>query len=72
VATASDYVGVATVTFWVQTTRIAAGTLQPDGTWRATVNTSAYANGSYAITAKATDAAGNQGSSSPVTVQVAN
>lgn len=71
-ATASDNVGVTAVTFWVRTTLVGTGALQPDGSWQATVNTAGFANGTYDMTAKASDAAGNQGTSSPVTVQVAN
>jgi chitinase len=68
-AQASDNVGVARVEFYANGTLIATRTSAPFGfSW----NTAAFANGSYALSAKAYDAAGNVGQSAATAVTVAN
>lgn len=68
-ASATDNIGVTKVEFYANGTLLTATNVAPYGyTW----NTSAVANGSYTITAKAYDAAGNIGTSSGATVSVAN
>jgi hypothetical protein len=68
-ANAADNRGVATVRFFVD-----GALLAEDGTAPYSVpwNTVATADGSHTLTATARDAAGNQATSSPVTVTVAN
>ncbi|MGH9189995.1 MAG: Ig-like domain-containing protein, partial [Acidimicrobiales bacterium] len=69
-ATASDDVGVARVQFTVDGTNLGAAvtTLPFSITW----NTATTGNGSHVLRAQAYDAAGNVGTSGPVTVTVAN
>ncbi|MDD2309698.1 MAG: Ig-like domain-containing protein [Desulfuromonadaceae bacterium] len=68
-ATASDNVAVAKVEFYVNGTLQTSDTASPYSfSW----NTSSLVNGSYSITAKAYDAAGNVGQSSAVQVTVSN
>lgn len=57
-ATASDAVGVTSVVFRVNGSTIATDTSSP---YSATLDTTSYSNGSYTLTAVATDAVGNQG-----------
>ena len=66
-ATASDAVGVASVTFLVDTTVIATDTSSP---YSVSWDTRAVASGSHTLRAEARDAAANVGSSSAVTVTV--
>ncbi len=68
-ATATDAVGVASVSFYHGTTLISTDTTSP---YAATWDTTALANGSYSLTAKASDAAGNVGTSTAVSVTVNN
>lgn len=68
-ATASDNIGVTSVEFYRGSTLMASDSTSPYSySW----NTSAVANGSYVLTAKAYDAAGNVTTSSNVTVTVNN
>ncbi|UFS69117.1 Ig-like domain-containing protein [Geomonas sp. RF6] len=68
-ANATDAVGVTRVEFYVQGAIAATTTTAPYSfTW----NTASVANGSYTLTAKAYDAAGNIGRSGTVTVTVSN
>ena len=69
-ANASDNVGVAGVQFYVNG---AAVSVEDSGApYGASWNTVAVANGSYVVTARARDVAGNVTTSAPVTVTVAN
>ena len=67
-ATATDNVGVSKVEFYVNGTLHSTDTAPYAFTW----NTSAIANGTYTLSAKAYDAAGNAGQSAGVTVTVNN
>ena len=69
-ATASDNIGVVGVQFYVNGT--ALGGDDTSAPYSASWNTVAVANGSYVLTARARDAAGNVTTSAPVTVTVAN
>jgi hypothetical protein len=66
---ASDNVGVTKVELYVNGTLQATDTASP---YTFSWNTTAVANGSYSLTAKAYDAAGNVGQSAAVTVTVSN
>ena len=67
-ATASDNVGVSGVQFLVNGTPVGAeDTTSPYGV---SFNTATVANGTYAVTARARDAAGNTTLSAPVTITV--
>jgi len=68
-ATASDNVGVSRVEFYYGTNLIATDDTAP---YSVTWNTTAVANGSYSLTAKAYDVAGNVGTSAAVSVTVQN
>lgn len=68
-AAASDDTGVTKVEFYVNGTLQTTDTAAP---YTFSWNTSALANGTYALTAKAYDAAGNVGQSSSVSVTVNN
>src|SRR5204863_210479 len=69
-ANASDNVGVAGVQFFADGAPIAAeDTTAP---YSVSVNTATTSNGSHTLTAVARDAAGNQTTSAPVTVNVSN
>ena len=68
-ATASDNVGVSRVEFYYGTNLIATDDTAP---YSVTWNTTAVANGSYSLTAKAYDVAGNVGTSAAVSVTVNN
>ena len=68
-ASASDNVGVSKVELYVNAVLQATDTTSP---YTFNWNTATLANGSYALTAKAYDAAGNVGLSSSVTVTVNN
>lgn len=68
-ATASDNIGVTKVEFYAGSTLLGATNISPYSySW----NTSTMANGSYSITAKAYDAAGNVTTSSAAAVQLSN
>jgi Subtilase family/Bacterial Ig domain len=71
-AQASDNVGVTSVTLYAGATRLGEMALQPNGTWSLTLNTRSYANGSYNVSARASDAAGNTRTSSSVNIRVSN
>jgi thermitase len=65
----SDNVGVTRVELWVNGTKVATDTTSPFAfAW----DTATYADGSHALVAKAYDAAGNVGTSSSVSVSLAN
>jgi hypothetical protein len=68
-ANASDAVGVSRVDFYAGTTLIGSDSSAP---YSVSWDTKSKANGSYSLTAKALDAAGNQGGSSAVSVNVSN
>ncbi|MCM6764544.1 Ig-like domain-containing protein, partial [Rathayibacter sp. ZW T2_19] len=68
-ARASDNVGVTGVSYWVGTTKLGDATLAADGTWQLPVNTAAFGVGTYPVTAKATDAAGNSTTSAMIALK---
>lgn len=68
-ASATDNVGVTSVTFAVDGTAIGTDTSAP---YEVPWNTTLTANGGHTLTAQAVDAAGNTGTSAPVGVTVAN
>src|SRR4029079_15309142 len=71
-ASAGDNVSVSGVQFYVNGTAVGAeDTTALDG-HRALWNTTTLANGSYAVTARARDAAGNVTTSQPVSFTVSN
>lgn len=69
---ATDAVGVTAVGVYVGTNKIADATKVSASEWRAPYDTRNIRNGTYAITAKATDAAGNVGTSSAVRLIIKN
>jgi hypothetical protein len=69
-AAAADNVGVAGVQFKLNGANL--GTEDTDAPYAIAWNTATVANGTYALTAVARDAAGNTTTSSPVTVTVSN
>ena len=68
-ATASDNIGVDSVDFYAGTTLIGSDNTAP---YSISWNTTTVANGTYSITAKAKDGAGNVGTSTSVSVTVSN
>lgn len=68
-ANASDNVGVTKVEFYAGTTLLGSDTTAP---YNLDWNTATVANGSYSLTTKAFDAAGNTASSTGVSVTVSN
>lgn len=68
-ASASDNVGVARVEFYAGTSLLGTATASP---YSISWNTTTVANGTYALTARAYDAANNLGTSATVTVTVNN
>ncbi len=72
VATATDNVGVVSVTYWSGSTRIATAARNAQGEWVASLDSRIYRNGSYVVTARATDAAGNVGTSAAITIVIRN
>jgi hypothetical protein len=68
-ASASDNVGVARVEFYAGTSLLGTATAAP---YSISWNTTSVANGTYALTTKAYDAANNVGTSSTVSVTVSN
>ncbi|HLL53506.1 MAG TPA: Ig-like domain-containing protein, partial [Myxococcaceae bacterium] len=68
-ASASDNVGVSKVEFYVGSSLVGTATAAP---YSVSWNSGSVANGSYAITSKAFDAAGNTGTSAAVSVTVSN
>ncbi|MFP2911115.1 S8 family serine peptidase [Pyxidicoccus sp. 3LFB2] len=68
-ASASDNVGVARVEFFAGTALVGTATAAP---YSVSWNTTSVANGTYALTTKAYDAANNVGTSSTVSVTVNN
>ncbi|MET0964882.1 MAG: Ig-like domain-containing protein, partial [Nakamurella sp.] len=72
-AGATDDVGVTGLTYWINgTTKVGDGVRQSSGSWDLTVNTKQLRNGTYGLTSRATDAAGNVGISSAIKVVVRN
>ncbi|MCM6764575.1 Ig-like domain-containing protein, partial [Rathayibacter sp. ZW T2_19] len=69
VAVASDDKGVAGVSYWVGTTKLGDAVLGEDGRYSLAVNTSAFAVGTYAVTAKAVDTDGNTTTSAPIALK---
>jgi hypothetical protein len=68
-ASASDNVGVTSVSFYIDSTLVGSDTSSPYSySWA----TTSYANGAHSIYAKANDAAGNVGTSSTISVTVSN
>lgn len=70
VATASDNVGVTGVQFKVDDANL--GGLDTTNTYSAPLDSTTLSNGSHTLTAVAFDAAGNQLTSAPITIQVSN
>lgn len=68
-ATASDNVGVSKVDFYIDGTAVGTVTSAP---YTLSFNSANLSNGSHSLTAKATDAAGNVGSSSSLSFSVNN
>jgi Big-like domain-containing protein/calcineurin-like phosphoesterase family protein len=68
-ATASDNVGVTSVTFSVDGSPIGTDTTSP---YEVPWDTSLVANGAHTVTASAVDAAGNTGDAAPIGVNVGN
>ncbi|MFO0654613.1 MAG: M4 family metallopeptidase [Polyangia bacterium] len=68
-ASATDNIGVASVDFYAGTTLIGTDTTAP---YSISFNSTTVANGSYTLTAKAKDGAGNVGTSAGVAVTVSN
>lgn len=71
---ATDDVGVTDVGIFLGTRRIASAARYSGDEFRLTFNTKSTLspNGTYVVTARATDAAGNVGVSAPITVKIAN
>src|SRR5207245_1741961 len=69
-AAANDNVGVASVQFMID--GAAPGTTDTTAPYAVTWDTTTATNGSHTLTAVARDAAGNSGTSAPVTVTVSN
>ncbi len=72
--TATDNVGVTKVGIYAGTRLVGWATPQSGSAWTLTFNTktSVTPNGVYVLTAKATDAAGNTGTSAPITITIKN
>jgi hypothetical protein len=70
IATATDDVAVSSVRFLVGGTVVGNAVAAGGNTWKLTVNTAGLPKGSYRVVATASDAAGNVGTSAPVTVTV--
>lgn len=68
VAASSDNVATTRVSFWSGSTKLGDATKATDGSWRLTVATSSYPAGTYSITARAFDAAGNEGRSAAISI----
>lgn len=68
-ASASDNVGVTMVEFYIDNVLKATSNIAP---YSAAINSSTLANGSHTLVAKAYDAAGNVGTSSPVAFSISN
>ncbi|MEU1971743.1 Ig-like domain-containing protein [Microbacterium sp. NPDC019599] len=71
---ATDDIGVVDVGIFLGTRRIASAARISDTEWGLSFNTrsSASPNGTYVVTARATDAAGNVGQSAPLTLRIQN
>jgi Domain of unknown function (DUF1929)/Bacterial Ig domain/Putative Ig domain len=69
-ATANDNASVPSIQFQFDSTNI--GTLLTTSPYSISLNTSSYSNGSHTLTAIAKDASGNQTTSTPITVTIAN
>ncbi|MCW2748475.1 MAG: hypothetical protein JWP10_1617, partial [Nocardioidaceae bacterium] len=71
-AFATDNVGVVKVTFYSGTKVLGQGVQGADSLWTGSFDSRGFRNGSYPITAKAVDAAGNSKISAMITVRVLN
>ncbi len=71
-ASASDNVGVAGVQFLVDGAQSRRRGHHPTAPYSVSWNTTTVTNGTYTLTARARDAAGNTATSAPVSVTVAN
>ncbi|CAN5333933.1 hypothetical protein BH09ACT10_BH09ACT10_23990 [soil metagenome] len=71
-ALATDNVGVVKVTFYSGTKVLGQGVLGADSLWTGSFDSRGFRNGSYPITVKAVDAAGNSTTSTAITVRVLN
>ncbi|PPF34397.1 SGNH/GDSL hydrolase family protein [Rathayibacter sp. AY1A3] len=69
VASSTDNVATTRVSFWSGSTKLGDAAKASDGSWRLTVSTSAYPAGTYSITARALDAAGNEGRSAAISIK---
>ena len=56
----------------MRSTKLGDGVKQTDGTWALTANSKSWPNATYVVVAKATDAAGNVGSSASITLVIKN
>ena len=72
IAEASDNVGVTSVALYTGNTRLGTMTNRGDGTWSVSMSSTAYGNGTYSVHARASDAAGNIGTSTAINVRIAN
>lgn len=72
--TAADNVAVTDVGLYLGTRRIATAKPTTGAQWAITFNTKSASspNGTYSLTAKATDSSGNVGTSPPISVRIAN
>jgi len=70
IAAASDNVAVTSVSFWSGTTKIGDAVKQTNGSWKLVASTASYPEGTYPITAKAEDAAGNTKTSTVINLIV--
>jgi hypothetical protein len=71
-ATATDNVSVSQVTFLVNGQQVGTGTNSSGSTYSLIWNSASIADGTYQVTVKAIDEAGNSATSGPATVYIAN
>jgi chitodextrinase len=71
-ATATDNVGVTKVAFYSGTTLLGSASNSSGSTWQYSWDSTGTANGTYTLTARASDAAGNVTTSASVLVTVSN
>jgi Bacterial Ig-like domain len=70
VVSAGDNIAVTGITLRSGASNLGTLVKGSDGLWRATFNAAAYPNGTYLVSARATDAAGNIGSSPTLSLTV--
>jgi hypothetical protein len=70
--TATDKVGVTSVSIWSGSTKLGTSLKKPGNVWEFTMPTAAYKNATHGLIAKARDKAGNVGVSAKVSVVVKN